>query len=93
MAKRKENEAENHSFLFEDMAVDELKDTVIRRWKEIKSLEAEKKDYVSGIKDTITELTEQIDSLVYWIGVKETTLAKEKLVEAANIALSADVGD
>ena len=85
--KNKENESENHSFLFEDMTADELKNTVVRRWKEIQSLEAEKKDYVSSVRDTIKELKEQIDSLVYWVGVKQTISEKDKMAEAAAEAL------
>ncbi|MCK5020699.1 MAG: hypothetical protein KAS32_27005 [Candidatus Peribacteraceae bacterium] len=87
MAKKKDNESENHSFLFEDMSLDEIKNTIIRKWKEIKSLRAEKKDFVASAGATIKELTEQIDSLVYWVGVKETAVERESLVEAASKAL------
>jgi len=86
MPKKKEDN-ENHAFMFEDLAMDELKNKVVRLWKEIKSLEVQKKDYAKSTGDTIKELKEQIDSVVYWIGVKETTLEKEKLAEAAAKAL------
>jgi len=88
--KKKDAEGENHSFLFEDMTPEELKDTIVRRWKEIKSLEAEKKDYVSSVRDTIKELKEQIDSLVYWVGVKQTAAEKERMVESAAEALNGE---
>jgi len=85
--KNKEEEVENHGRMFEDLSLDELKNTIVRRWKEIKSLEAEKKDVVSSINDTVKELTSQIDSLVYWVGVKETMVETKKLTEAVNKAL------
>ena len=76
-------ETDNHERMFEDFSIAELKDTIVRRWKEIKSLEAEKKDTVKAISDTIKELSAQIDSLVYWIGIKETAAAREELEKAA----------
>jgi len=80
---------EYHSGMFSDMTISELKDKMVRLWKEIKSLEAEKKDYVKSISDTIKELKSQIDSTVYWIGIKTTEA--EKLAIADSV--SKDMGD
>lgn len=81
MSKKNENNDEYHSYLFEDLSTDELKNKIVRLLKEIKGLEAEKKDYVSGIKDTIKEYSAQIDSAVHWIGVKETEAEKKALAD------------
>ena len=72
---------------YESMSISELKSTVIRLWKEIKALEAEKKDYNKSIKDTITDLKERIDIVVHWVGVKETERDKEAIAEAAAKAM------
>ena len=73
--------------MYESLSEEELKNMMVRRWKEIKSLEAEKKDYVKSISDTVKELSSQIDDVVYWIGIRQTATEKEKLVEATNKAL------
>jgi len=77
--KKKDAEAGYHAGLYENMSKQELKDTVVRLWKEIKSIEAEKKDYNDSIRDTLKEIKERIDSCVYWVGVKDTLEEKEKL--------------
>lgn len=85
MAKKKEND--RNKGLYESMSETELKDMMVRRWKEIKSLEAEKKDYVKSVSDTVKELKAQIDDAVYWIGVRQTQAEKAKLADAAAKAL------
>jgi len=72
---------------FEHLQLDALKDSLVKYLKEIKALEAEKKDYVSSIKDTIKELKLRIDSVIYWIGVKETKAERKALENAAEKAL------
>lgn len=79
-----DKKSDNHSGMFSDLTIDELKDKMVRLWREIKSLEAEKKDYVKSISETIKELKSQIDSTVYWIGVKQTEAEKLALADAVS---------
>jgi uncharacterized small protein (DUF1192 family) len=85
--KKKEEVCEYHSHLFEDMDVAELKDKIVKLWKEIKSLEAEKKDYNDSIRDTIKDCKDRIDSAVFWVDKKLSEIEHKKLVEAATTAI------
>lgn len=85
MAKKKENEFMYG--LYEDMSLEELKDDVIKNLKRIKIAEAEKKDYNDSYKETINELKERIEAVLYWVGVKETEEERAKLEDAAEQAL------
>lgn len=83
----KEQTDEHNSYTYESMSLDELKNSVIKYWKEIKNLEAEKKDHVDSINSVIKELKNKIDDVVYWVGVKETKEERAKLEAAAIKAL------
>lgn len=83
----KEQVDEHNSYTYESMTLDELKNSVIKYWKEIKNLEAEKKDHVDSINSVIKELKNKIDDVVYWVGVKETKEERAKLEAAAIKAL------
>lgn len=83
----KKKQKEGFDFGYDGLSQTELKDTVIRLWKEIKALEAEKKDYVKSISDSVKELKERIDNVVYWIGVKQTEKDKKRLVESVGKAV------
>ena len=84
---KKEKEDDKNVGMYESLTEEELKNMMVRRWKEIKSLEAEKKDYVKSVSDTVKELSSQIDDIVYWVGIRQTKAEREKLVEATNKAL------
>jgi ABC-type Fe3+-hydroxamate transport system substrate-binding protein len=83
----KEQVDEHNSYTYESMSMDELKNSVIKYWKEIKNLEAEKKDHVESINSVIKELKNKIDDVVYWVGIKETKEERAKLEAAAVKAL------
>lgn len=72
---------------YRTLTVDELKNCVVRYWKEIKGLEAEKKDIVESVNTSVKELKTKIDDVVYWIGVRETEAERAKLEDAAEAAL------
>jgi len=77
------NNDEHTTYGYDSFSADELKDSVIRLLKERTALQAEKKDYVKSISDSLKDIEERLDIIVYWIGVKETEAAKAKLVEDA----------
>lgn len=72
---------------YRSLSLTELKDCIVRYWKEIKSLEAEKKDIVDSVNSSVKDLKCKMDDVIYWIGVKETELDRAKLEEAAVTAL------
>lgn len=73
--------------LYEDMSLTELKDEVIKNLKLIKTNEASKKDYMDSFKETINDLKDRVEVLIYWIGVKETEKERAGLETAAEKAL------
>ena len=86
----KEKELDYMMDLYEDMSLEELKDDVIKNLKRIKSAEVTKKDYVDSCKETIKECKERLDSVLYWIGVKETEKERLALEDAAEEALKGE---
>ena len=83
----KVSKEEHNGDMYETLSMPELKDTIIRLLKEIKGLEAEKKDFVESISATIKELKTRIDDIIYWVGLKETEKERAQLEEAAVKAL------
>lgn len=76
----KSNE-EHTTYGYDSFSLDDLKDSIVRLLKEKTALQAEKKDYMSSMKDSLKDIDERLDVIVYWIGVKETEEAKAMLVE------------
>ena len=86
------NKKEAVSYGYDSYPSDELKDTVIRLLKEKNALKAEKKDYVKSISESLKEIDQRLDDIVYWLGVKETQAAKERLVEDSQKAVDSAEG-
>ena len=84
---KKKNEKKADGFGYDSFSQDELKDTVVRLWKEIEALQAEKKDINKSINESVKELKERVGNVVYWIGVKQTELDRKSLEAAAEKAL------
>lgn len=80
------------SEMYEKMDSAELKNCIVRHLKEVKSLKAEMKDYNDSIKASIKDLSERIDIVLYWLGVKETEEAKAKLAAGVSEEFSKTQG-
>lgn len=85
---KKTDNGEYHSGMLGDLSIPDLKDKVIRLWREIQLMKAEKKDYVKSVSDTIKELKSQIDSAVHWIDTKQTEQDKQAIANKVSETLS-----
>jgi hypothetical protein len=77
-------EKEESMIGWENFSVEELKNMVVRLWKEIKGLEAEKKDYMDAYNASIKDIKSRIDSAVQWVGTKETEKEYKKIEKVAD---------
>ena len=87
MTKNNTDVSEHSEHDYRSLTLGELKDCLVRYWKEVKGLEAEKKDIVDSVNASVKELKVKMDDAVYWIGVKETEAERAKLEDAAEAAL------